>query len=791
MVRYLIGLHSWHVCCLIYRVKAWITKFTSDEVRSIRCGLVIIFQLFFFFVAVHCGGPSAFKIKTTSSEPPDTNGEIAADPNTQANQSGSSTANQNGSSTGYVADNATDLTLTKLGEACQKDMGFYVQGANEGVDDTIVVCPGKDWWLPESVERSKHGIVFTGYGLSTQGYPDSTTDGQAISVDWNEIEREDDGSSILNWWKIFYKADDDLSCKTHVKDYTKAGGEGWFHKSLLTALCNIGAGGTKREIMLPLRGGLAGTGNPKYLNTTYGLPFLSDVINATTYPILETETVSTGESVLDYFKDYWDDFSKYAYPFWYGTSGQYSKFFTLRKAFHKRLATFLANHPYGSLVSKLNLNAEFGDLSLYVRYGLFSSDIDKTMTLVDKLEEKYVDSAVGTGIDASKWLINICMGGRIYNEFAELAAEKGTGIGNHGVPAIFRYQFAQHLKHITYDQGIKAYRNSGDMPYAFFHVDNENLDKTSNTLGQLTIFEFMTQAGFAMGVNSILVSNYTIPSRGEYCAQNDCSSDERKQNFDWSQIQKYGAAEFLEWMNKIIGQPASETPEAYCQLAQTGYAMPDGVDFEAEVAKLKSDKYWSLFDDSGEMQSWPNYLNTPELTHFGFYCFMDATTNEGTPALLLDNERTGGAIDPAYNSGAFGDGVYEGRTTVDPNDVSLSSDDVQLALAIGHPEMCLHFNLDDAFTAQDAASPETFIVKVFYENYQSSSGSWRLEYDGSSGWTTTTDVNFDESESGVYTATYRLKDAAFSGGGANSNDLAICSVSGDAAAFLNLRVIKE
>jgi len=503
--------------------------------------------------------------------------------------------------------------------------------------------------------------------------------------------------------------------------------------------CVAPIGKKAKELHLYIHATDSGCWSPEYVSKPpYRVPLLAAVA--------EARKASFPAGMLDTWQTRWEKL-RWAYPFWH------PKYIERRLAFHKLLAEYLQRHPHGPMVRSIDLMGEFATLWQYAKHGLISIEE------IDRVAEPYVRSALDPGIPAEKWLIALGVGGRAYHRFAELALKHRTGIGNHGILGIIPYQFAQHLAHLKYDEHLKTYRWTTDrLPYSFFHTDAEILKQTANHLGQYRLFRYACLAGISMGLNQIIVTNSTIPSLG------------RKPPFSraapyggWPRLEREGTLQFHEWMNRTLGRPIEVSPEAYCCLAQTGTPAPAGASFSETV----KDRRWRQ----------PPYVRTPLVKYFGRFCDLDTAVagGRGRPVLKMTEERLGSPVKPSLTTWELGDGIYEARAT---------------ARLDGAP--ALFFRLDDRFAGPRCEASDV-VVKITFANYQRGTGAWRLEYDGTKGWTKAPEVRFTPStgqEQSIATATCHLTDAAFANGGPAGSDFAIRSVEGVDVAFLLVRVIK-
>jgi len=588
--------------------------------------------------------------------------------------------------------------------------------AGEGVTGQVVVKPGDDWWLPERVQWSRHGSVICGYGEPWGQEKNWVCSGQAVWCPWKALQTE---PGKLN--------SDGL--QKYLERHGKAA---------------VPAGKRPKEIQIYIHGTDCGAWSPEFLANP---PF-----NVPTYEKLVAGNTTLKPDVLKIWMDGWTGVLKWAYPFWHPT------YIEQRLAFHKLLADFLAQHPYGDRVSTIDLMGEFATLWMYVKFGLVP------LSTVDEVAEPFVRSALDAGIPAEKWLIPLGVGGRAYRRFAALALKHRTGIGNHGAGGIIPFQFAQHLAHLKYDERLQAYRWVTDrLPYSFFHTDCESLHETPNTRGQYRLFRFWCLAAASMGVNRLLVSSPTIPSLGRP------PRPTWKGRFHWDQIKDEGALQFVEWMNRTLGRPVAESQEAYCALIQSGTPLPEGVSFEKTLAELAP--------ANGEWKPFPKWMRTPLIAYWGRFCDLDLHVpgGSGKAVLKMTAERLG-EPSPSCATWEYGDGLYEGRAT-----------------SRAEGQHSLFFRLDDRFIGP--ANPvEDVVIKVTFANYQNADGAWRLEYDGANGWTASPEVTLSKSDrrpDASWTATFHLTDARLANRGPDGCDFALRSVSGADVAFQHVRVIKR
>ena len=589
--------------------------------------------------------------------------------------------------------------------------------AGAGAAGKVVVSAGEDWWLPDHVEWSDHGAVIAGYGEPWGKEKNWVCKGQAYWM----------------CWKGLGKYPDRLDAR--------------FLNSLLNRYGTaVPPKGKKRKTLyIEIHGTDCGSYAPEYLSKPpYSVPLLCNMI--------DTHPKRIPERIVELWRKRWTAHLEWAYPFWHPV------LIERRLEFHRQIAEYVRQHPHSDCLATLPMMGEFATLWMYVKYGLVSQEV------VDNVAESYVRSAIDSGIPTEKWLINLGVGGRAYKPFADLALKYRIGIGNHGARGLTPYQFTQHLAHLEYDENLRAYRQVKDrLPYAFFHTDCEYLHHTPNTLGQYRVFRIGCLSSIALGVSRLLITASDIPSMGHERPWKKV----RKGFFDWNKIRSWGGLQLVEWLNRTIGRPVEEVPEAYCTLAQSGTPMPEGVRFSETVKELKRGNTWRPF---------PAHIRTPLLTHFGRYCHLDLNVpgGAGEPALKMDDERLG-KTHPSLNSWACGEGMYEARATRRQS---------------GNPS--LYFRLDDRFIGP-ARPAKGVVVKVTFANYQNGSGSWTLEYDGNRGWTRADVVRLVQGkgdEAKLWTATFNLPDARFANGGPEGTDFAIRSLTGADAAFLHVRVIR-
>lgn len=582
--------------------------------------------------------------------------------------------------------------------------------AGAGKVGEVVVLPGEDWWLPDHVEWSEHGSLICGYGEPWGMERNWVCSGQTFWAAWRGLE-EDPGE-------------------------LKTRGLDWFLGRY--GKCVPPAGKKAKELHLYVHATDSGCWSPEYISKpSYTVPLLAAVA--------EARKASFPAGMLDTWKERWEKL-RWAYPFWH------PKYIERRLVFHRLLADYLEGHPQGARVRSIDLMGEFATLWQYAKHGLISIEE------IDRVAEPYVRSALDSGIPAGKWLIALGVGGRAYHRFAEMALKHRTGIGNHGILGITPYQFAQHLAHLEYDEHLKTYRSTTDrLPYSFFHTDAEILKQTPNHLGQYRLFRYACLAGISMGLSQILVTNSTIPSLGHRPPFSRAAP-----YGGWPRLEREGALQFHEWMNRSLGRPVEVAPEAYCCLARTGTPMPAGASFSETVRE----RQWRQ----------PPYVRTPLVKYFGRFCDLDTTlAGGGRPVLKMTEERLGSPVKPSLTTWELGDGIYEARAT---------------SRVDGAP--ALFFRLDDRFIGPGRRASDV-VVKVTFANYRKATGAWQLEYDGENGWTRAPEVRFTPStgqEQNIATATFHLTDAAFANRGPAGSDFAIRSVEGADAAFLLVRVIK-
>jgi len=586
-----------------------------------------------------------------------------------------------------------------------------------GKSGRVVVSEGEDWWLPDRVEWSDYGAVIAGYGEPWGKENNWVCRGQAYWMCWKGLEKEPG--------------------KLNAR----------FLNSLLTRYgSSVPPKGKKPKILhINIHGTDCGSYAPQYLSRPpYNVPLLHEII--------DTHPKRIPPKIVALWKGRWTGHLEWAYPFWHPV------FIERRLAFHTLLAGYLKKHPYGDVLKTLPVMGEFGTLWMYVKYGLVSQEV------VDQAAEAYVRSALASGIAAEKWLINLAVGGRAYEPFAQLALKYRTGIGNHGAVGLIPYQFAQHLAHLRYDERLRAYVQVQDrLPYAFFHTDCEYLLHTPNTRGQYRLFRLGCLTSVALGVNRLLITASDIPSMGH-----ERPWKKRKGFFDWRTVKAMGGLQFVEWINRTLGRPVEEAPEAYCALVQSGTPLPEGVDFSETVKQLKRGGAWRPF---------PRYIRTPLLTHFGRYCHLDVTVagGAGEPVLKMDAAHLG-KTHPSLECWEFGQGVYEARAT---------------RRVAGAP--CLYFRVDNRFAGPERPA-NGIVIKVTFANDQNGTGAWTVQYDGKHGWAQADTVRFVPERGGemkLWTATFNLPDARLADGGPEGTDFAVRALSGADAAFLLVRVIRS
>lgn len=719
---------------------------------------------------------------------------------------------------------------------CAVADGTPDSGAAEGTPGAAVVCSGEDWWLPDTVERSTYGVVHTGWaypGITKETKYHTKTVGQALNSTWEGLEpTEGDWSSLhLTLYnhseaECIYHCEEacegDATCEAACFVRDAAAPWGTYGISGGDKLCTD-PDFERKKLYFPLVQGPSGSNTPDFVASTYGIPTATWTFEAWCASDVECAPGIGGGSGYDFYDatvgtDFADDFGAVfdaiiedwedtfptTHPVWDDATHGY---LAVRGAFFNRLAAELAVYdPYG-LVTQAHINGEGGWMPSYVSSGFLN------IGQADQMADDLVDSAIASDLDPSIWMLNIAQGGRAFHQFAERARDEYLTLATHGSTSHLSMQFLQHLDHLLYDDVTKSYQRATSHVtdlYNGFHSDLEVLDKTTNTWGQYRIFRLTTLAVIARGATSVLVTSTTIPSEGNW--QNDIGysgdlncpkgSTDRACQFQWSEIEDHGAAEFLQWMNHTIGRPPSDAPEAYCTLTDLGVPKPkpgdaafepwmSGLSTVEQIDALKASDPTGWTQDANQGTAWSHdHLRTPHVTHFGHYCTLvplPGPRGQGQAILPMDPTRLG-TTDPETDNWVFGapsaDGNYasEARTTFLRPGVNNTSLAFQVA--------------DDWYDADDLTAGTDVIVKVTYTVAQDPPparplGRWRLEYRSELGtWVAGDTITVDTSDDGLRTATFQLTDAAFDQGGPSGADLAIRHVAGAHAAFLMVRIIK-
>jgi hypothetical protein len=653
----------------------------------------------------------------------------------------------------------------------------FTSGTGDGEVGQVLVQKGEDWGLPTYLDFSESGTVYSGFGVPAQAASfDSALGFAAGGTGWKNYLGEDENAEIF-LDNFFDNWDPDVSGEEHRI---------WFHG--MTGIC--------------------GGGGPDWLYEDYDIPRMIDVLTESyvesdlpgaQFYSWYVEVLSEDGNTLGIVENWisnWTGTYATTYAFWR------SDYLEKRRDFWNKFTQEILNEDSRGLTHMITLNGECALLNNYLKYGLMSPE------QIDYANESLVLNALEGDVGVNPiWLLSLGQGDRAYDKLADLAYAYGLGMGAMTSEYHNTYRFMQHFKNVVYDQDNETYVQTGDDPYGAKHVnintfvdiesdltDSATCSESSgwqhedfNTYARYRVFQYLSLNALGLGFDSIEVPSASLPSEGNYCTDSStsakCSCDSSSYvvnaGFEYEDIENEGAPEFFEWMSVMIGRSAEDSPEAFCSLGQHGEAVPDGVDFyDAHDARI-SEEDWgvtsgSCAEDNGvEVCGYNNWAFVPRVSSTGMHCSMDMSQSDGqSEATLILSEARLGANTPSLDSKNWGDDglVYEGRR-------------------VSSGSHMLYFDLDSDF-ASGGNSGGDFTVKVFFENEESGNGEFQLYYAGENGWTAGESASFDSGMDGIHSATFRIVDASFDGGGPGGNDLAIYSPASNGLAFLNVRVIR-
>lgn len=663
-----------------------------------------------------------------------------------------------------------------------------------GTNGVVVICPGDDWWLPEGTPRSPTGVVHVGYGWPTTthraaDFAHRLSDGALLSSRWSSWEPNAD-----EWSKAFrallYNVNERdcwENCLREGKINCKGTATTLWGGDVEATLCDATYAQSFpfRKLYLTVFGSVSGSGSPSWLD---GLPvprMLTELNNWCLGNAMCTTCsgcsygVTYNDPMMTALAEDINDVYPTTYAFWTNA------YLDQHKAFLSRLATALTTYDPRNRLTQLHLNGESGFLPSYVKWGFL------TRAQIDSVSQMMIQNGVDSGIPVSRFVLNISQGGRAFKAFADQAWQKQMGLATHGGFHLLHEQFLQHNPSICYDEVGHRFSRCQPSQLSHFHADLEYLEKTPigevhNAAGQYALFRLLSLSAVALGVNSVLVSANTIPSRGLWQTDNCASSTSGWCAFDWPKVAALGGWEFFLWLNQLIGTSAANSPEAYCNFVSHGVDRDaDSTPFLQRIETLKQ------ADDWGEIPSrmgWESdYLRTPRVDYQGHLCTLVAgwQGSRGTPVLRMTPERIGD-VEPPLDTWVFGSPTADGNYPYE----------ARSTYSAGQETHNLWFQLDNAFTS---ARGNAYVIKVTYsgaglesgDQYQGS-GVWRimLRRSASTGQFLLPigEVSFSASD-GVMTATFAVDDAKLDHSGFYGADLLIQHVSGAHAAFYRVRVI--
>jgi hypothetical protein len=392
---------------------------------------------------------------------------------------------------------------------------------------------------------------------------------------------------------------------------------------------------------------------------------------------------------------------------------------------------------------------------------------------------------------------------------------------------------------------VDSWRSVQDdqLPFSHLHVDMTHLHKDNNTVSQYRKFRMSALGGLAVGVNQIRLGNAEVPGQGyyqdyekegesnceqpalqaaldsadpeaalfEFCA--DLQANGGADNTDdkgtpcnvmWPCVAHFQPYSFMQWVSKNIGTTTGDTetkpPEAYCALFSRGtkydgdfYDRMEEIwsdpDWHQRVTKYGKSYYTAVYNGSAAValgrENDSEAVRSPYVHSMGRFCSLDVTAGGGTRARNFKDTYGQGTPDwdgfPSY-------GAYEALSTYVPALVVAGSP----TRPRSGSRQPLKFTINNEFAAMYPSA--SYTIKVVFaarEDSEDTTGRWGLNYHNGSRWTLADAVSFDSEVLGkdLYTASFLLEDADFSGRGPGGADLAIRHMAGAHADFLLIRII--
>jgi hypothetical protein len=608
----------------------------------------------------------------------------------------------------------------------------------EGQENTVYICSGEDWWLPDSVNVSEYGHVMS-------FNPSDCWQNENVSMI----------KSVFSWKGL---AGIDSNEDGIVSDTEKETINSSFGKTLKRYSLSWDKPYEKELYISVFSGSDEGVG-PEYI-ADLGVPMLVDFLND--WASMQDDPIEAQEKA----DNLWTKIKVYhrndstLYTFWD------SKFLAERETYISSLGSYIDSVTTDSgieidgIAKQLNFNSENCFINSY-----FTNEI-LSVSQIDSYVEKLFDTGQFDStppISADKWLVNLCTGGRAYLAYANAAKNYGMGIGTHGSSLAMPLLYQTMMDNTYYDVDLKAYRPTGRNPYAFIHADETHFGQNANTYGNYRMHRHLVLASLGLGVNRLMIDGFALPSEGKYISdfvcnneddapqwlklydsngeledgcfvgnhdvdcdyeneQYECTDDNSEYycDFDWNEIKNEGAPEFIKWVNQVIGVPAQVATEAYINLAQTGTDLPTDVskkDFKSNLDSCFTYDDWGTLKNREDCK-WDYHLKYPVLSYFGNYVDLDQTINggKGIPALLLNKDSLGGKTVPAFNATKFGGELQKdelGNILYDEEGDIIRESNFYEGKRTDHPKNTssennhLYFKLLDSFVR-----PETSIVEV-------------------------------------------------------------------------------
>jgi len=236
----------------------------------------------------------------------------------------------------------------------------------------------------------------------------------------------------------------------------------------------------------------------------------------------------------------------------------------------------------------------------------------------------------------------------------QLAIDNGFSIASGGFWSALRPAYHRRMQNVVYDATSQqmvmtgATRDIGGVDIDITPLNPDDFDFGGDTEAYYRIFRMASLAAIAVGVDTIRLEGWAIPSNGAY-EEVFCPGGQSC-DFEWDALSGWDPFGLYTWMSRSVGRPLSQPVEAFCALASYGSsANPMGFgqqDIEA-------------FEDISTFA-----IETP-IKGIGSYCRRLRVRNTGTPArVLYDADAQDGALqDIEHNMRALGEQVYEATST--------------------------------------------------------------------------------------------------------------------------------